>query len=50
MAMEVFCSFYQCARIFHVDIFNTTSSWFMMMIHVALDLPLCTLFLFPCCY
>ncbi|KAL9388025.1 hypothetical protein Peur_021149 [Populus x canadensis] len=26
MAMEVFCSFYQCARIFHVDIFNTTSS------------------------
>ncbi|KAL3579752.1 hypothetical protein D5086_017587 [Populus alba] len=26
MAMEVFCSFYQCSRIFHVDIFNTTSS------------------------
>ncbi|KAJ6389657.1 hypothetical protein OIU77_027892 [Salix suchowensis] len=24
MAMEVFCSFYQCARIFHVDIFNTS--------------------------
>ncbi|KAJ6706536.1 PROTEIN putative (DUF247)-RELATED-RELATED [Salix purpurea] len=25
MAMEVFCSFYQCVRIFHVDIFNSTS-------------------------
>ncbi|KAB5563785.1 hypothetical protein DKX38_003839 [Salix brachista] len=24
MAMEVFCSFYQCVRIFHIDIFKTS--------------------------